>query len=105
MRILQLHSNYIEYRPVEKEIPSAEECERKTYRLEELVVLFMCVEKGDTVDSASRVVDGLKEYLGTVKCNRILVYPYAHLSSDLAKPAEALKILNEMERYVKAFRD
>ncbi len=102
MRILQLHSNYIEYRPVEKEIPSAEECERKTYRLEELVVLFTCVEKGDTVDSASKVVDGLKEYLGTVKCNRILVYPYAHLSGDLAKPAEALKILNEMERYAKA---
>jgi len=102
LRILQLHSNFIEYRPVEKEIQSAEECERRAYRLEELVVLFTCVEKGDTAESASKVVDGVKEYLGTIGCNRILIYPYSHLSSDLAKPADALKVLVEMEAYAKA---
>jgi len=97
-----MHSNYIEYQPVEKEIPSAEECEQKTYRLEELVVLFTCVEKGDTVDIAYKALDGLKEYLGAIKSNRILIYPYAHLSSDLASPADAFKILKEMESYAKA---
>lgn len=101
MRILQLHSNYIEYRPVEKEIPSAEEIEQKAYRYEELVVLFTCVEKGDTVESASKVVDGIKDYLGKIGCNRVLLYPYSHLSSDLAKPADALKILVEMETCAK----
>jgi threonyl-tRNA synthetase len=102
LRILQLHSNYIEYRPVEKEIPSAEEYEQKLYRLEELVVLFTCVEKGDTVDVAHKALDGLKEYLGTIKSNRILIYPYSHLSSDLASPADALNILKDMEGYAKA---
>jgi threonyl-tRNA synthetase len=101
LRILQLHSNFIEYRPVEKEIPSAEECEQRTYRLEELVVLFTCVEKGDTVDTAHKALDGIKEYLGGIKSNRILIYPYAHLSTDLAGPADALKILKEMEDYAK----
>ncbi|HDO41756.1 MAG TPA: hypothetical protein ENH03_02520, partial [Candidatus Bathyarchaeota archaeon] len=48
MKILQLHSNFIEYRPVEKEIPSAEEAEQKTHRLENLIVLFTCVEEGDS---------------------------------------------------------
>jgi threonyl-tRNA synthetase len=101
LRILQLHSNFIEYRPIEKEIPSAEECEQRTYRLEELVVLFTCIERGDTVDIAYKALDGLKEYLATIKNNRILIYPYAHLSSDLANPAEAFQILKEMEGYAK----
>ena len=48
MRILQLHADYIEYEPVEREIPSAEACPLGTTRLEELVVLFTAVEAGDT---------------------------------------------------------
>ncbi|MBS7656363.1 MAG: threonine--tRNA ligase [Candidatus Bathyarchaeia archaeon] len=101
MKILQLHSNYIEYRPIEKEIPSAEECEQKKYRVEDLVVLFTCVEKEDTVEVAHKALDDLKGYLDTVKSNRILIYPYAHLSSNLASSNDALRILKEMESYAK----
>ncbi|MBS7614431.1 threonine--tRNA ligase [Candidatus Bathyarchaeota archaeon] len=101
MRILQLHSNHIEYRPVEKEIPSAEECEQRKYRVEELIVLFTCVEKGDTVEVAQKAINDLKGYLDTVKSNRILIYPYAHLSSNLASPDDALRILKEMESHAK----
>ena len=97
MRILQLHSNFIEYRPVEKEITSAEEVEQKPYRLEELVVLFTCVEEGDTSDVARKAIEELREYLGKVATNRILIYPYAHLSSSLASPSEAFRVLKEME--------
>jgi len=102
LRILQLHSNFIEYSPVEKEIDSAEECEKKTYRLEELVVLFTCVEKGDTGEVAHRAVDELKGYLDAVKANRVLIYPYAHLSNNLAGPNDAFAVLKEMESYAKS---
>ena len=40
MRILQLHSDFIEYKPIEKEIKIAEEIEKKKYRFENIVVLF-----------------------------------------------------------------
>jgi len=99
LKILQLHSNFIEYRPVEKEIPLAEDVEKKAYRLEDLVVLFTCVEKGDTIETAHKAIDEVKEFLDRVKANRILIYPYAHLSSELAAPSEALKILEEMRVY------
>ena len=99
MKILQLHSNFIEYRPVEKEIPSAERVEQKTYRLEDLIVLFTCVEKGDSLETAHKAIDEVKEFLSKVGANRILIYPYAHLSANLASPVDALKILNEMKRY------
>ncbi|HJX02710.1 MAG TPA: threonine--tRNA ligase, partial [Candidatus Bathyarchaeia archaeon] len=99
MRILQLHADFIEYKPVQKEIPIAEEAEKKPVRLEELVVLFTAVEEGDDKASAQKAVDEVKAFLEKLKVNRILIYPYAHLSSNLAKPTEALKIVKAMETH------
>ena len=97
MRILQLHSNFIEYEVVEKEIPLAEEPEKKHDRLEELVVLFTAVEEGDDANVARKAMESTKASLDQLKVNKVLIYPYAHLSSNLAKPADALKVLNEMK--------
>ncbi len=101
MRILQLHADFIEYKPVQKEIPIAEEAEKKPIRLEELVVLFTAVEEGDDKASAQKAIDEVKAFLEKLKVNRILIYPYAHLSSNLAKSTEALKIVKAMETYAR----
>jgi len=101
MRILQLHSNFIEYKPVKKEVALAEPTEKKTTRLESLVVLFTSVEEGDDEAVAKRAVEEVKTSIEKLKTNRILIYPYAHLSSNLAKPSEALRVLKEMEKYAK----
>ena len=101
MRILQLHSNFIEYKPIQKEIAIAEEAEKKPIRLDELVVLFTAVEEGDDKATAQKAISEVHVFLEKLKTNRILIYPYAHLSSDLAKPAEALKIVKIMEAYAR----
>ena len=101
MRILQLHSNFIEYEPIEKEISAAEPCEKKRTRLEEVVVLFVAVEEDDNEVLARKAVDEVKSFLEKLKVNKILIYPYAHLSSNLAKPNLALKLINGMEKYAK----
>jgi threonyl-tRNA synthetase len=99
MRILQLHSNFIAYKPVQKEIATAEQAEKKEVRVEELVVLFTAVEEGDTVEVAQKAIDEVQGFLGKLGVNRILIYPYAHLSSRLAKPTEALRAVKAMESY------
>ncbi len=99
MRILQLHSDFIEYEPIEKEIIDAEEAERKRVRLEEIVVLFITIEEGDTEAIAMEAVEEIRSSLLTLKVNRILLYPYAHLSSKLAKPSVALNVIKEMEKH------
>jgi threonyl-tRNA synthetase len=101
MRILQLHSDFIEYRPIQKEIPNAEETEKKATRLDEAVVLFTAVEEGDSKATAQKAVDEVKAFLEKLKVNRILIYPYAHLSSNLAKPTEALKVIKAIETYAR----
>jgi len=101
MRILQLHANFIEYKPIQKEIAMAEEAEKEAARLEEIVVLFTAVEEGDNTIVAKKAIDETQASLEKLKVNRILIYPYAHLSSNLADPAEALKVVKTMESYAK----
>jgi len=101
MRILQLHSNFVVFTPVQKEIKTAEEAEKKENRIEEVVLLLTAVEEGDNEAVAQKAVDDVRAFLGKLKVNRILIYPYAHLSSKLANPSEALKVLKWMEAYAK----
>ena len=101
MRILQLHSNFIVYKPIEKEIAVAEEAEKKENRVEEVVVLFTAIEEGDNSALARKAIDETRAFLGKQKINRILIYPFAHLSSNLSNPGEALKLIKEMEAHAK----
>ena len=102
MRILQQHAEFIEFQPTEKEIEFAEQTEKKLFRYENIVVLFTCVEKDDKKDVAKRVIKDLKSYLEKLKLNKILIYPFAHLSRNLAKPSEALEIIKEIEKQAKS---
>ncbi|HUG97150.1 MAG TPA: threonyl-tRNA synthetase editing domain-containing protein, partial [Nitrososphaera sp.] len=70
-------------------------------RLEDLVVVFFAVENGDDESVAKAAVDEVKKYLDTVKSGRLLVYPYAHLSSDLAPPSIAAGIIKSVESFAK----
>src|SRR4030066_397983 len=79
MRILQLHSNSIVYKPIEKEISQAEETDKKERRLDELMVLFTAVEEGDDLSVAQKAIDEVQAFLEKLGVNRILIYPYAHL--------------------------
>jgi len=101
MRILQLHSNYIVYTPVKKEISIAEEASKEEHRVEEVVVLFTAIEEGDSAIIAKKAIDDVQVFLQNLKVNRILIYPFAHLSSNLSKPSEALKLIKDMEAYAK----
>jgi threonyl-tRNA synthetase len=102
MRLLQLHSDFIEYEPIEKEIKSAEEIvSKQKVRFEDLVVVFIAVESGDDESVAKEAAVEIKKYMETVKCGRLLVYPYAHLSSDLAAPDVAAGVVKAVERFAK----
>ncbi len=86
---------------MEKEIAAAEEAEKKENRIEEVVLLLTAVEEGDDVSVAQTAINEVRGFLGRLKVDRILIYPYAHLSNKLAKPSEALRLLKIMEDYAK----
>ena len=96
VRILQLHCDNIEYTPTKKEISSAEEIMPEAKRFDEVVVAFIAVEEGDDSSVAKKAMNEITDSMKKVGCKKLLLYPYAHLSSKLASPTTALSILKQM---------
>ncbi len=97
MRALQLHVDSIEYEPVSVEGRVYEDVERRKNRVEEAVVLFTSVERDDTHEVASEMLRQVAEFMERLGVRRLLIYPYAHLSPELARPEKALEVLRRME--------
>jgi threonyl-tRNA synthetase len=102
MRLLQLHSDFVEYEPISKEINDAEEISSKSkIKLENLVVVLVAIEKQDDEVTVLSAVEEIKQYLKTVEAKKLLIYPYAHLSSNLSPPQNAFEVLKSLERIAK----
>ena len=102
MRMLFLHADFIEYEPISKEIQLAEEgIPIAKKRMEDLIVVLTAVESEDDENTASDSSTEIRKYGDLVKCDQVLIYPYAHLSSNLASPKVALQILQYLEMGVR----
>ena len=104
MKLLFIHSDYIEYQVKEKAIKKPEETDKKTDRFEEALTAFTAVEKVDEKSPRQAVLDAVTEIEKTaeqLKVKNIMLYPYAHLSSNLANPKKAQEILIEIEYELK----
>jgi len=104
MKILLIHADFIEWVPTKKALSTAEEAEKIENRAEETLVAFSAVEKGDEKNPKAIAENAVKEILdvyGKVKAKNIVLYPYAHLSSDLGSPLKAVSILKDMEAALK----
>lgn len=104
MRILQNHADFIEYEPTQKEIKQAEEAEKKKYRYDDVIVFFVSVEKNDTEELGKNAIDDAKKFMENVKCKKLVIYPFAHLSRNLSSPSTALSIIKSMEEYAKKLK-
>jgi threonyl-tRNA synthetase len=100
MRLLLIHSDFIEYE-AKKKTKLAEETAVLRDRHEEALVVFTAVESVDEDDINGVVAQAAEEIRKTttqLKVENILIYPYAHLSSDLAGPETAVIVLKALER-------
>lgn len=101
MRILQLHAEFFEYEPVAREIQEKyadQDVSQEKVRFQDLVVVLVAVEEGDELATVIFAAQDIKQYMQRIKVNRLLIYPYSHLSSDLASPQHALEIMNMMKK-------
>lgn len=101
MKILQMHADFIEYTPIRKEIDDAEDILPKSVKEEDILVLFTAIERGDDKGIVEKAISDAKEFMERLKIKRLMIYPFAHLSQDLAAPSEARDILIEMEKEAK----
>src|SRR5581483_6866509 len=92
-------SDYDTKKPAAKFAEEITEAQKKG-RLDEALAVFIAVEKIDEAQpdlAVQQAVGEIKDVAGQVKTNRIMLYPYAHLSRDLSSPDAAKAILKKME--------
>ena len=107
MRILFLHVDYLEYEVKEKAIKSLPDLPAKNRhgRTEEALVCFVSAEKRDEsspVAVAKAAASNVDEIAGQLGTKRVVLYPYAHLSSSLAAPDRASEILTGLEKELRS---
>jgi len=98
MRVLQLDVESIEYSLVKPESEVYEQSDKKRERVEDAVALFVCVEKGDSEAEAKQAVDDAVSFALKQGVKKLVLYPFAHLSNDLASPSEAMMLFQTMRK-------
>ncbi len=102
MKILSLHVDYISFKPLKKalkKIADLTEKEKEGKKVKEALAVMTAVEKGDSVEqSVKHLVKEIEEIAKQVNAKNIVLYPYAHLSSELATPEVAMGVLEEAEK-------
>ena len=106
MKILLLHSDYIKFKPLKKalkNIADLSEKEKKGGEIKEALVVLTAVEKSDAdvKNAVKKLVAEVENVASQVKVKNVVLYPYAHLSKNLASPEVAVKILDEAEKELK----
>ena len=71
-------------------------------KVDECLVVLTAVEKGDNVEeSVPLLIENIQKIAKDVKAENIVLYPYAHLSSNLGAPKIAVEILKDAEKKLK----
>lgn len=103
MKTLNLHVDYIKFKPLKKalkslaEIPEAEKVEKS---MKDALVVLTAVEKSDSDVGkiVEKLVENVKDIAKQVNAKNVVLYPYAHLSSNLAAPDLAQEVLEKAEK-------
>jgi len=101
MRLLFIHSDHLEYEARSPVGDLAEPIEGdKAHAYDECLVVFITVESEDEDHGqglVERVADEITGVMGHVDAPRVVLYPWAHLSSDLAPAHVAVPLLKDIE--------
>ncbi|MDM7274567.1 MAG: threonyl-tRNA synthetase editing domain-containing protein [Thermoprotei archaeon] len=101
MRVLLLHATRISYRTVEEAIRNPPD-PQSSGEYSNCLVAFVTVEEGDGVEEAERAAGDTILQANRLGLKTILIYPYAHLSSSLAPPPEAYRVLVALEQTIRS---
>ncbi|RQG96858.1 threonine--tRNA ligase [Natrarchaeobius oligotrophus] len=108
MRLLFIHSDHLTFETTDKAGPddlAETEGVPMAGEMEECVTAFITVESDDEEDLdgvVANAVDELEDVTGQLNTRSIVLYPYAHLSEDLASPDAAKTVMRSLESELEA---
>jgi len=107
MKLLYNHADHFEFEATKKAVSSPEDLTdlNRSGKVTNALVAFIAVEKGDEGKEeavASKAVIDIEDVFKKVAAGNVVVYPYAHLSSNLSSLPSAGKTLNLIYEKLKA---
>ncbi len=98
VRLLSIHARTFSYRVLEKAIEEPEPVDQDSREgvFENSLVIFITIEAEDTVDLIEEASAEILDISSKVKPASIVLYPYAHLSPQLALPNKAIEVLTAL---------
>ena len=107
MRLLFVHSDHLEFETTTEAGEGIAETEGVPMagRMEDCVTAFVSVETGDGTDLdavAENAADELRDVTDRLNTRKIVLYPSAHLSDDLASPESAKTVLRKLDALLDA---
>ena len=103
MKILTIHADFIAFQAKKEVFKGAEADVEKGHeeRIEECLVVFTAFEKTDESDIPAivkRYVHETRKIAEQVNTEKIVLYPYAHLSSHLGDPKMAVAVMKQAQQ-------
>jgi threonyl-tRNA synthetase len=109
MRLMMIHADQFSFKVTDKTSVAGFSGElspgEKQDQVREVIVAFLAVENGDELDTQDVSEQAAAEIRVTaekVGVGCVMVYPYAHLSSNLAKPRIATQIIDHVFELLRA---
>ena len=101
MKILEMDVESIHADYLKPEISVYDKVTAKSIESADALVLFTCIEEGDNEEIAKEAIEDAIKFMDMLKRKAIVLYPFAHLSTNLAPPKRASGLLDYM---LSAFR-
>jgi threonyl-tRNA synthetase len=99
MKSLLLHSKSIEVYCREEALEYKDS--PQDLNLENVLTVFIAVERGDDDKQIELVIEDILNQAKNLKVNKVLIYPYVHLTQDPEAPIRAISLINELYNRLK----
>ncbi len=94
MKLLMIHADKLEYWVKKRAVKEAEEPEKDHLLIEDCLVVYTAVEKGDDENLVKNALEEIKNVSERVNAERIVIYPWVHLTSEPASFKKAEKLID-----------
>lgn len=99
MKSLLLHSKSIEVYCKQEALEYKDS--PQDLNLENVLTVFIAVERGDDDKQIELVIEDILNQAKNLKVNKVLIYPYVHLTQDPEAPIRAISLINELYNRLK----
>jgi threonyl-tRNA synthetase len=98
MKALLLDVEKIGWQLVKPEASVYEKSDEKTVKVDDALVVMLSIEKDDDSTTAESALKDIEKVMSQLKREKLVLYPYAHLSNNLADPKTAMQVIDQIYR-------